>query len=36
VDADHDGKIDFNEYIFFITLLQIPEGEIMKTIDRIR
>ena len=29
------NKIDFNEYIFFITLLQLPEGEIMRTIERI-
>lgn len=35
VDADKNGKIDFNEYIFFITLLQIPEGEIMKSIERL-
>lgn len=35
VDADHDGKIDFDEYIFFITVLQLPEGEIMRTIEKL-
>jgi hypothetical protein len=35
VDANKDEKIDFNEYIFFITLLQLPEGEIMRTIEKL-
>mmetsp|Transcript_15572 Transcript_15572/g.17309 ORF Transcript_15572/g.17309 Transcript_15572/m.17309 type:complete len:246 (+) Transcript_15572:226-963(+) len=35
IDANKDEKIDFNEYIFFITLLQLPEGEIMRTIEKI-
>ncbi len=35
VDANKDEKIDFNEYIFFITLLQLPEGEIMRTIEKV-
>lgn len=35
VDANKDQKIDFNEYIFFITLLQLPEGEIMRTIEKV-
>jgi hypothetical protein len=35
VDANHDLKIDFNEYIFFITLLQLPEGEVLRVIERL-
>lgn len=35
VDANHDEKIDFNEYIFFITLLHLPEGEVLRVIEKI-
>ncbi|CAI2370739.1 unnamed protein product [Moneuplotes crassus] len=35
VDANQDKKIDFNEYIFFITLLQLPEGEVMRIIEKV-
>ena len=35
VDANKDEKIDFNEYIFFLTLLQLPEGEILRAIEKI-
>lgn len=34
-DANHDQKIDFDEYIFFVTLLQLPESEIMRSIEKI-
>lgn len=35
VDVNGDKKIDFNEYIFFITILQLHEGEILRTFEKI-
>lgn len=29
-DVNQDGKIDFPEFIFFITLLQLPEREVLE------
>jgi len=33
-DANNDGKIDFPEFIFFLTLLQLPESEIFQVFKR--
>ena len=35
VDVNNDKKIDFNEYIFFITILQLHEGEMKRTFKKI-
>jgi Ca2+-binding EF-hand superfamily protein len=35
VDVNNDKKIDFNEYIFFITILQLNEGEMIRTFEKV-
>jgi len=29
-DSDHDGKISYTEFIFFLTLYQAPDGKVRK------